>query len=260
MSAAGTTLAGARLRLGAFRARWVLGLALVLAVHASALLLLRRTIPSIGPANPETIMMDLAPEPTAPPPIPEAPPPPEPPPVPPPPQPIPPPEPPPPEPEIEPPPIEDVAPPVPKPPVPLPPRRPPAPKPRPRPAEVQSVTPPAEAPPPAPQVAPPGPAAAAPPGQAAASWEGQLLAHIARYKRFPPAAQRRGEQGIVLMHLTISRSGSVLAMSMARGSGYADLDDEANAWLTRAQPLPAFPPEITAQQMDILVPLRFTLR
>jgi periplasmic protein TonB len=62
------------------------------------------------------------------------------------------------------------------------------------------------------------------------------------------------------MHLTISRSGSVLAMSMARGSGYADLDDEANAWLTRAQPLPAFPPEITAQQMDILVPLRFTLR
>jgi protein TonB len=87
-----------------------------------------------------------------------------------------------------------------------------------------------------------------------------LLAHLARFKRFPPAAQRRGEQGVVLMHLTIARSGAVLAMSMARGSGYADLDEEAQAWLTRAQPVPPFPAEIGAQQMEIAVPLRFTLR
>jgi periplasmic protein TonB len=108
--------------------------------------------------------------------------------------------------------------------------------------------------------APPGPAAAAPSGQTPATWEAQLLAHIARFKRFPPAAQRRGEQGVVLMRLTLARGGGVLASSMVRGSGYADLDQEAQAWMARAEPLPAFPPEITAAQMDIVVPLRFIMR
>jgi len=117
-----------------------------------------------------------------------------------------------------------------------------------------------EAPAPAPQAAPPGPAVAAPPGEVQAPWEGRLLAHLARFKRFPPAAQRRGEQGVVLMRLTVGRDGSVRSMSMARGSGYADLDQEAQAWMVRAAPLPAFPPEITSQQMEILVPLRFMLR
>jgi protein TonB len=87
-----------------------------------------------------------------------------------------------------------------------------------------------------------------------------LLAHLARFKRFPPAAQRRGEQGVVLVHVRLSRVGAVLSMTLVRGSGYADLDAEAQAWLNRAEPLPAFPPEITAQQMEIMVPLRFTLR
>jgi hypothetical protein len=35
---------------------------------------------------------------------------------------------------------------------------------------------------------------------------------------------------------------------------------EAQAWITRAEPLPAFPPEITVQQMELLIPLRFTLQ
>jgi protein TonB len=62
------------------------------------------------------------------------------------------------------------------------------------------------------------------------------------------------------MHLTMDRDGAVLAMAMVRGSGYADLDDEAKAWMTRAQPLPAAPPELKGQTVEIVVPLRFTLR
>jgi periplasmic protein TonB len=259
--------------------RWGLSLILVLATHSTALLLLRRTVPAIGPAAPEAIMLDLAPEPTAPPDpapvapsVPEAPTPPPPPPEPPPPEP-PPPEPPPPEPlpPHEPPPhpvlLPDVVPPSPQAEIALPPVRPPKvpPPPRPRPARPTPPTPRAEAPraeapPPSPPAASPGPAASVPPGQVQATWGAMLAAHLARFKRFPPAAQRRGEQGVVLMRLTISRAGGVLAMTMVRGSGYADLDSEAVAWLTRAQPVPAFPPEVTAQQMEVVVPLRFTLR
>jgi protein TonB len=108
--------------------------------------------------------------------------------------------------------------------------------------------------------APPGPSASASSHQAESTWEAQLVAHLARFKRFPPAAQRRGEQGVVTMRLTLGRGGAVLSMAIVRGSGYADLDGEAQAWMVRAQPLPPFPPEITAQQMEIVVPLHFTLR
>lgn len=247
--------------------RWGLSLGLVLAVHASALMLLRRSVPVMGPAAPEPIMMDLAPEPAAPP---EAPPSvPAPPPTPAPRQPPqpPPPEPPPPQPVMPdpvPPPVPDAAPPVPRAEVPLPPPRPPVrrPPPRPRPVEARP-SPPAvqtQAPPPAPVAAPPGSGASVPPGQMEATWEARLLAHLARFKRFPPAAERRGEQGVVMMRLTISRAGQVLAMVMVRGSGYADLDAEAQNWMQRAQPVPAFPPEMTVQQMQVIVPLRFMLR
>ncbi|HEX4369369.1 MAG TPA: TonB family protein [Rhodopila sp.] len=252
--------------------RWGLSLGVVLAVHAGALMLLRRSVPAMGPAAPEAIMMDLAPEPAAPaqpallPPVPAPPPTPAPPQPPSPPEPVPVPQAPPPDPVPLP--IPDVAAPVPQAEIPLPPPRPPVPRPmrrpppRAQPAEVRPAAPVVEtrALPPVSVAAPPGPAASAPPGQVEATWEGRLLAHLARFKRFPPAAERRGEQGVVMMRLTISRGGQVLSMAMVRGSGYADLDAEARNWMERAQPLPAFPPDMTVQQMQVIVPLRFMLR
>jgi protein TonB len=263
-----------RRRLGRAWLRWTACLVLVMALHGTVLLTLRRSIPSFGTPVPEAIMIDLAPEPATPPAPPPAPPDPTPPqtvtpqtvtpPPEPPPQEPPPPEPPPPEPEPIPLPIPDTAPPVPQAEVTLPPPPPPKtrPPPRPRPAVAK---PPIEHPAvaaPAPTSAKPAPEAAAPPpsGQVQATWESQLVAHLARFKRFPPAAQRRGEQGVVLMRLTMTHGGAVLSMAMVRGSGYQDLDEEASAWMTRAQPLPAAPPEVKAQALEIVVPLRFTLR
>jgi protein TonB len=63
-----------------------------------------------------------------------------------------------------------------------------------------------------------------------------------------------------MVNVTLSRTGQVLSMAIATSSGHADLDAEAQAWITRAEPMPAFPPEITAQQMALLIPLRFTLK
>jgi protein TonB len=159
-------------------------------------------------------------------------------------------------------PIPDTLPPVPQAevtlPPPLPPKMRPPPRPRPAVAKPQTVAPPVEAP----ATSQPTPQAAAPAAasQAHATWEGALVAHLARFRRFPPAAQRRGEQGVVLMHVTMTRNGVVVSMTVVRGSGYADLDEEAKAWMSRAEPLPAAPPEVTAQQPEIVVPLRFTIR
>ena len=93
-----------------------------------------------------------------------------------------------------------------------------------------------------------------------AAWQAQLLAHLALFKRFPPGAQERGEQGVVRMRVTLDHAGHVLSMALVGSSGYPDLDAEAPAWIARAAPLPAFPPEITAQQVNLVIPLRFTLQ
>jgi protein TonB len=268
----GASASQGRLRHGQAWLRWGACLVVVVALHATMLLTLRRSVPAFGTSVPEAIMIDLAPAPPPPTPapaLPETPPPepapPEPAPPDTPPDPVPPDptpqlqEPPPPEPMPLP--VPDVAPPVPQAEVTLPPPLPPKTRPPPRPravAKPQAVVAPADTPAPAqttPQVAAPAPSA-----QAQATWEGALVAHLARFKRFPPAAQRRGEQGIVLMHVTMTRGGTVVSMTVVRGSGYADLDEEAKAWMSRAQPLPAAPPEVTAQQPEIVVPLRFTLR
>jgi periplasmic protein TonB len=101
---------------------------------------------------------------------------------------------------------------------------------------------------------------APPPGETLAAWQAQLLAHLALFKRFPPGAQERGEQGVVEMRVTLDHAGHVSSMALVGSSGYPDLDAEASAWIARAAPLPAFPPEITASQVNLVIPLRFTLQ
>jgi periplasmic protein TonB len=93
-----------------------------------------------------------------------------------------------------------------------------------------------------------------------ASWQTSLVRQLQRFKRYPAEAQSRNEQGIVLLSFSIDRTGHVLAHSIARSSGYADLDNEVMAMILRAEPLPAFPPSMPQPRMDLTVPIRFSLR
>jgi periplasmic protein TonB len=115
----------------------------------------------------------------------------------------------------------------------------------------------AETPPPAPQTAQQvkGGAPAVEP-----SWQASLLRQLQRFKRYPAAAQSRNEEGIVLLSFSLDRSGHVLAHSIAKSSGYAELDNEVMAMIMRAEPLPPFPPGMTQARIDLTVPIRFSLR
>jgi periplasmic protein TonB len=93
-----------------------------------------------------------------------------------------------------------------------------------------------------------------------ASWQSSLVRHLQRYKRYPNDAQSRSEQGVVLLSFSIDRSGHVLAHSIARSSGFADLDAEVMTMIMRAEPLPAFPASMTEPRLDLTVPIRFSLR
>ena len=92
------------------------------------------------------------------------------------------------------------------------------------------------------------------------SWQTALVRRLQQFKRYPRQARSHSEEGVVLLRFSIDRNGHVLAHSVARSSGYADLDDEVMAMIMRAEPLPAFPASMPQPQLDLTVPIRFSLR
>ena len=91
------------------------------------------------------------------------------------------------------------------------------------------------------------------------SWQTNLIRQIQRYKRYPPQAQARNEQGVVLLGFSLDRDGRVLAHRIVQSSGYAALDDEVMAMIMRAEPLPPFPESMPQARLDLTVPIRFSL-
>lgn len=63
-----------------------------------------------------------------------------------------------------------------------------------------------------------------------------------------------------MMRVTLAADGKVRHAAIAKSSGFADLDAAAQAWIERADPLPGFPSGLTAEQIELVVPLRFVLR
>jgi periplasmic protein TonB len=93
----------------------------------------------------------------------------------------------------------------------------------------------------------------------APSWQADLVRHLQQHKRYPNGAQAKHEQGVVLLSFSVDRNGRVLAHRIVESSGHADLDREVMDMIVRAQPLPAFPPSMTQSQLDLTVPIRFSL-
>lgn len=176
------------------------------------------------------------------------------------------------------------APPVPPPPPPKPMVQAPAPKPPPvmeraaaklPPPPKQKLRPqPAAEPPqqlaadPAPTTAPMADAAASarpappsgPPPDAMAAFQGRLMAHLGKHKRYPMGARQRRQQGTAWVRLTMDRQGRLLSHRLERGCGVELLDREAEELLARAQPLPEIPAELGQEQMELVLPVEFSLR
>ncbi|TXL69174.1 energy transducer TonB [Vineibacter terrae] len=134
--------------------------------------------------------------------------------------------------------------------------KPPEPKPK-----VAQTTAPAAAPAPAAQAtaAPPPGIASQPSPDAVRRWQATLVAHLQRFKRYPGAARRDGEEGVAYLRFTMDRSGNVLTKQLDRTSGHSLLDQETLALVERAQPLPSPPPELPGPFVFV-VPVQFQLR
>ena len=127
-------------------------------------------------------------------------------------------------------------------------------------AEVALPEPPKPETPPLEQKLATAPQASRAPQQVVQRWESQLVAHIERYKQYPAEARAHGEQGEVRIAFTIDREGWVRATRIVRSSGSSELDQETLALLTRAQPMPRPPENITAQQLSFQIPIKFNIK
>lgn len=124
---------------------------------------------------------------------------------------------------------------------------------------VPTAPPPAEAL--APRPAAPAPGRVMRPSTAeVSSWQRSLAAHLERYKRYPPQAQARGENGIVNLVFSIDRQGHVVNSHILHGSGSQILDEETLAMLKRAEPLPRPPSNIADNQLSFVVPVRYNAK
>ncbi|AZL76319.1 energy transducer TonB [Pseudomonas oryziphila] len=233
-------------------ARYGIGLAIVLAVHVVAVVLtLNWSVPQAIELPPAAMMVELAPlpEPAPPPPPKAAPKPPTP---------------------VEEPPLPKLAE-APKPKIAIP--KPPKPKAKPQPPKPEKKLEPPKDEPPAKEDVADTPPSNSPPQKSAApapsiasnsnalpSWQSDLLRHLAKYKKYPEDARRRGLQGINRLRFVVDAEGKVVSYSMAGGSGSAALDRATMEMIRRAGTVPKPPAELlTNGTIEVVAPFVYSL-
>lgn len=92
-------------------------------------------------------------------------------------------------------------------------------------------------------------------------YEQHLIEWINRYKRYPLAAQKRRQQGVVTAVFTIDGGGHLKSYKIASTSGYKLLDKAVIKMLKRANPMPEVPMEIREgkSSFSYAVPIVFSL-
>ena len=88
----------------------------------------------------------------------------------------------------------------------------------------------------------------------------ELAIHIAKFKKYPRIAARRGWQGEVVLEVELTGKGQLIKKKVMKSSGHKPLDTEAMKMIDRAVPFPAPPSILSESTFTILVPISFTLR
>ena len=89
-----------------------------------------------------------------------------------------------------------------------------------------------------------------------ANYQGLVATRLARYKRFPPEARNRRQQGSAIVSFDIDPAGRVTSVRLVRKTGFAALDSEVEAMVWRASP---FPPPPTGVALTFSAPISFHL-
>jgi len=95
----------------------------------------------------------------------------------------------------------------------------------------------------------------------AKNYKNQLNRWLAKYKRYPSAAKKEKQEGIVRIAFTMDRQGNVLNRQVDTSSGYPYLDAAALKMFDDANPLPPVPDNFAPgrKELPLVMPIDFTL-
>jgi periplasmic protein TonB len=108
-------------------------------------------------------------------------------------------------------------------------------------------------------LAPPPLLRLAPSAEALSDYTRSLSKALDRYKEYPRIAELRGWEGSVTMRLRVAPSGRLIEAQVYKSSGFAVLDQQAVAMVSKAGVLPVPPEGLDAAEVPVLVPINFRL-
>lgn len=100
---------------------------------------------------------------------------------------------------------------------------------------------------------------ATPPGAALAGYRQQLSALFAQQRSYPRLAAMRGWEGEVRLRLRVARRGNLVAVEVEHSSGFAVLDQHAQALLAALGDLPPPPAVGEDGEIQVVVPINYKL-
>ena len=108
---------------------------------------------------------------------------------------------------------------------------------------------------------PPQIAALPPPAKAEllARYSRLLLGQLERFKTYPALSQRRGEEGTILLRLTLAEDGRLLHAEPV-GEGHERLIQASLTAVQAASPFPGLPEELNSRQLVFDLPITYQLR
>jgi protein TonB len=91
-----------------------------------------------------------------------------------------------------------------------------------------------------------------------AGYRAMLSNWLESHKRYPEGSRSRGEEGRATLRFRVARSGQLLNYALVGTSGHADLDAAVEEMM-RGAVLPPFPADMTANDIEVTVTVRFGL-
>jgi protein TonB len=98
------------------------------------------------------------------------------------------------------------------------------------------------------------------PEQARLNYQDMVATLLARAKRYPERALKRGMTGVGMIRIEIQADGSLSAFQIVQSTETSILDEELRAMVERASPFPAFPADLRKSSLALVVPVAFRLQ
>jgi protein TonB len=91
------------------------------------------------------------------------------------------------------------------------------------------------------------------------SYAAKVRSWLYAHKTYPRRSRMRREEGMVRVRFVLDRRGQLLEGEVIGRSGFAALDEEGQAMLSRASPYPAAPQDIPGSRIEFTVPIEWRL-